>query len=242
MAFELEEIVSWGRMHAEYVRMFDLSGGDLKKKILGCADGPSGFNFGQTQRGYDVISIDPIYEYQADEIRNRVLSTKAEILDQLHKNREVYVWDAFKTPEELVDARIEALKIFLQDYEPGKREGRYLPESLPELSFQDKTFEIAVCSHLLFTFTDHLDADFHIAAINEMIRVSQEVRIFPLLDLSGKKSTHLDAVLSELEKRKIRTEILTVPYEIQHGGNKMLKVSDNRNRVRPHYSSKLSYD
>ncbi|MCD4780951.1 MAG: SAM-dependent methyltransferase [Candidatus Omnitrophica bacterium] len=224
MTFELSKIVSWGRMHDEYVRMFNLSDIDLKKKILSCADGPSGFNCYQSQKGYSVVSIDPTYQYSSREIREQVLSVKAEVLTQLQKNLKVFVWNKFKSPEELIDARINAMEVFLKDYELGKKDGRYLSESLPKLSFMDKTFDIVLCSHFLFTYSTHLDTNFHIAAILEMLRVSSEVRVFPLLDLNGQPSIHVNDVLNELKQRNIHSEILTVPYEIQCGGNQMLRT------------------
>ena len=46
----------------------------------------------------------------------------------------------------------------------------------------DDSFDLALCSHLLFLYTDHLDAAFHIAAVQELLRVAGEVRIFPAAD------------------------------------------------------------
>lgn len=39
MAFELNQIVPWGRSYDEYVAMFSLSPQDLEKSLLGCGDG-----------------------------------------------------------------------------------------------------------------------------------------------------------------------------------------------------------
>ena len=48
---------------------------------------------------------------------------------------------------------------------------------------------MALCSHLLFLYSDHLDAAFHRAAIRDLCRVAGEVRIFPLLALGGRVAT-----------------------------------------------------
>ena len=61
MGFALEKVVPWGRSYDEYVAMFGLTEVDLKSRILGCGDGPAGFNTELTRRGGHVISIDPIY-------------------------------------------------------------------------------------------------------------------------------------------------------------------------------------
>ena len=51
MSFTLEKIVPWGRSFDEYISMFSLSANDLKKKILGCGDGPASFNAELTKIG-----------------------------------------------------------------------------------------------------------------------------------------------------------------------------------------------
>lgn len=63
MAFELENIVPWGRNIAEYRWMFMLSDDDLKKKIAGFGDGPASFNSGAAKQGYSVTSYDPVYQF-----------------------------------------------------------------------------------------------------------------------------------------------------------------------------------
>ncbi|MCA9392883.1 MAG: SAM-dependent methyltransferase [Candidatus Omnitrophica bacterium] len=225
MSFELSKIVSWGRQHDEYVRMFDLSAADLKLNILSCADGPSGFNRKQHQDGHAVVSIDPLYRHSAEEIREHVLAAKEEVLAQLQNNRDVFVWKRFRTPQELVDARIAAMETFVADFDAGREQGRYRAESLPELSFPAKSFDLAVCSHLLFTYSAHLDTAFHIAAVLEMTRVAREVRVFPLLDLNGHTSVHLPEVLAELSRHSVQAAVTPVPYELQRGGNQMLRIT-----------------
>ncbi len=72
MAFTLDKLVPWGRSLDEYRRMFALTDADLAKRILGCADGPASFNAEMTGIGRSVVSCDPIYEFSAEEIRQRI--------------------------------------------------------------------------------------------------------------------------------------------------------------------------
>ena len=58
MGFTLEKVVPWGRSYEEYLCMFDLSETDLQRRILGCGDGPAGFNAMMKQRGGRVVSFD----------------------------------------------------------------------------------------------------------------------------------------------------------------------------------------
>ena len=50
MGFTLENVVPWGRSYDEYVSMFDLTEVDLGLRLLGCGDGPAGFNAALTPR------------------------------------------------------------------------------------------------------------------------------------------------------------------------------------------------
>ena len=65
-------------------------------------------------------------------------------------------------------------------------------------------------------YSDRLDYTFHLEALKELIRVTkEEVRLFPLTDLSGKISTYLPQLLEEIAPLVKGTEIADVPYEFQ---------------------------
>jgi hypothetical protein len=51
------------------------------------------------------------------------------------------------------------MKIFLDDYKAGRAEGRHLVAALPELPFNDREFDLCLCSHLLFLYSAQLSAD-----------------------------------------------------------------------------------
>ena len=75
-----------------------------------------------------------------------------------------------------------AMRRFLEDFPAGLEKGRYHPDALPLLGFEDSQFDLALSSHFLFTYSEQLSADFHVAAIKEMCRVADETRVFPLLN------------------------------------------------------------
>ena len=204
--------------------MFSLSEGDLQKKILGCGDGPSSFNAHLTRQGGTVISIDPLYQFSEDEIRDRILDTYPVVLEQTRIHFHQFNWTELKSVENLGDVRMAAMNEFLSDFPSGYREGRYRQEGLPSLSFEQDSFELALCSHLLFLYSDHFSLKFHIASINELCRVSSETRIFPLVNLSSQESPYLKEILSVFEKEGFDVQIETVAYEFQKGGNTMLKI------------------
>ena len=224
MAFELNDIVPWGRSFDEYVRIFDLTEDELALTILGCADGPSSFNRKITKRGGKAISCDPIYEFNTEQLRERIEGTYDKVMEQTYKNERNFVWDYIKSPDELGKIRMEVMSEFIADFKTGKQQGRYLAESLPKLPFGNRHFDLALCSHFLFLYTKQLSLEFHLTSIMEMCRVAKEVRIFPLLDLDAKKSGHLPAICSELRAAGLNVEIRKVPYEFQHRGNEMMRI------------------
>lgn len=224
MAFRYEQVVPWGRSFEEYVRMFGLTDDELNLRILGCGDGPASFNSEMARRGKTAVSIDPIYQFSAEELGQRIDETYPVVIGETYENREKYVWKTIRSVEELGRIRMAAMEAFLADYEQGKREGRYINAELPTLPFRDMEFDIALCAHFLFLYTDILSLGFHIDAINEMCRVSKEVRIFPLLDMNSDRSIYVDPVKIEFRCQGKTVVEDRVNYEFQRNGNTVLKI------------------
>ena len=222
MGFTLDQVVPWGRNLEEYRRMFSLTDDDLALKVLGCADGPASVNAELYEQGRAYVSLDPIYQFSARQIRERVVTTTPIIAKQLEENRADYQWEHYASPRHLVQARRAAMDTFLRDFKQHRTSQRYVTGSLPTLPFADQCFDLVLCSHCLFTYSAQLDKAFHQQAMLEMCRVGREVRVFPLLALNGEPSCHLPDVLDFLEEHNILTELVTVDYEFQKGGNQLL--------------------
>lgn len=230
MAFQLAQVVPWGRTFEEYERMFALSAADLTRSILGCGDGPASFNAEGTQRGLHITSVDPLYAATRAQIAQRIAETTPTIISQLQENKDDFVWDYFSSAETLVAIRTHAMQAFLEDYDAGRTAGRYLEAALPTLPFADGAFDLALCSHLLFLYSDHLSSSFHCDAITEMMRVAHEVRVFPLVSLAGSPSPHLNAVIDTAQSAGWQVQLETVAYEFQRGGNNMLRLTRPANK------------
>jgi SAM-dependent methyltransferase len=224
MSFTLSQVVPWGRSFDEYVAMFALTDIDLGGRILGCGDGPASFNAVLTKRGGRVVSVDPLYRFAAQEIRERIRRTYPEVLAQTRKNAHEFVWTSIKSVDDLGRLRMAAMEEFLSDYPLGLAQKRYIDGELPHLPFADKSFDLAVCSHFLFLYSAHLFADFHVASIKELCRVARETRIFPLLELGATESRHLQSVQARLAADGYTVSIEAVPYEFQRSGNQMMRV------------------
>ncbi len=224
MPFTIDRVVPWGRNLAEYRGMFSLAETDLQGRILGCGDGPASFNAEMTVHGHEVVSADPLYAFSVSAIRQKGEEIFDEMMDQVRQNRDDFVWTYVPSINALGRRRMKALHKFLADYPQGKAEGRYLDASLPDLPFHDLTFDLALSSHFLFLYSREFDLAFHIRAIQEMLRVASEARIFPLLQLGGLPSPHVQGVMEFFRSQGCEVALESVDYEFQKGGNQMLRL------------------
>jgi hypothetical protein len=225
MSFTLSRVVPWGRSFAEYRGMFALSDPDLAGRILGCGDGPASFNAEATSEGCRVVSMDPIYQFSAEQIESQVKQVAPRLIEQTRSNAHEFTWSVFQSVDDLAAARMAAMSKFIADYSRADAGERYVAAALPVLPFPDKTFDLALCSHLLFLYSEQFDAAFHVRSILELARVAIEVRIFPLMELGTRVSRHLEAVCAEVRTHGFAVAKVRVPYEFQKGGNEMLRVS-----------------
>jgi hypothetical protein len=221
---ELEDVVPWGRSFDEYKEIFSLTETDLKKSILGCGDGPASFNAQLSAQGGRVVSIDPTYRFTAKQLQNRISEVYDEIIPQMHINKEKYIWSSIPSVEELGSIRMSAMDKFFADYDGGKEESRYVEASLPNLNFIDKQFDLALCSHFLFLYSEQVTLDEHVECVKELCRVAKEIRVYPLVALNGEISSHLNKVISELKGQNFSVSLVNVKYRFQKGATQMLVV------------------
>ena len=203
MAMQLDRVVPFGRSLDEYRTMFSLSHDDLDKEIVGVADGPASFNAEMQALGKRVISVDPLYAFRPAEIEQRFHAVVDGIMRQVKETPDDWVWTFHQSPDQLRERRVQALTRFLTDYERGTTDGRYVTGDPARLAFSDAQFELALCSHFLFLYSDHFSYAFHRAAFFEMLRIAEEVRVFPLLTLALKPSPYSHAASSEPRSRQL---------------------------------------
>jgi hypothetical protein len=204
--------------------MFLLTPEDRDKSILGCGDGPASFNAEWSALGGRVISVDPIYQFEQQAIRERIRDVYDEILSKMESDRDRYDWDDIPSMEALGTLRMKAMNRFLDDYVKGRSDGRYRMGQLPNLEFADNSFELALCSHYLFLYSQHVDYSTHLQSLLELARVSAEVRIYPLVTLEGTPSPYLDPVMESLVSHGLKVNLQSVPYRFQKGAHNMLVI------------------
>ena len=224
MAVFLDNVVPWGRSRKEYELMFGLTARDLSVGVLDCGGGPASFTAELSASGMRAVSVDPIYLLSGSEIWERFKATVTPMLAQVRATPEDWIWTYHRDPDDLLANRRAAIEKFLADYDDGLREHRYIVGELPSLPLDSGSFGLAVCSHLLFLYSDLLSEAFHIQSTLELCRVAHEVRLFPLLTLQREPSPYLAPVRVALESEGLISEVVSVDYELQRGGNQMLRI------------------
>ncbi len=210
---------------AEYRSMFALDDEALSVSILGCGDGPASFNAEATRRGWRVTSVDPIYQFTRSSIEQRIAEVRVDIMAQLRESEGDYVWRNIESPDQLESMRLTAMDDFLSDFDMGLAQERYVVGSVPDLPFRDNAFDLALCSHFLFLYSQQFGYDEHLQSVLELVRVAKQVRIFPLSSMHDlKASVHLAPILSELRNRGFQSDIVSVDYEFMRGATEMLTI------------------
>lgn len=217
MTLQLENVVITGRTFEEYSSFFDLKIEDLKgKKVLDCPSGASSFVSTLKQNDIDVVGVDLLYEFDLKSIETQGYKT----IEKIYKDTswmDANKMDFYKSKENHRNHREMALKTFVQNY----KSENYVFAKLPNLPFENKEFDIALSSHLLFVYDNMLDYEFHKDSILELLRVSKEVRIFPLVDFKNSRvdeeknfSPFVYKILDELSK-DFKCEIIKTDFELQ---------------------------
>ena len=221
--FNLGGIVPWGRRFDEYEAFFALSDVATSTRIVDVGGGPASFAREAAARGFRVTAVDPIYQAAPQAIRDQFEVTAKAMRAGMVAAAYRFNWNFYGSEERVHQRRREALDLFLEDF--VQNNARYVTGSLPHLPFGDGQFDIALSSHLLFLYGDDLDGAFHLAAMRELLRVAREVRVFPLVNLDGRPSSHLPVVMRALAAEGYVPQLQDVDFEFQIGATKMLRVT-----------------
>ena len=206
------------RSFAEYRAMFDVADGPPDGLVVDCCAGGSSFAAEVAERGGAAIAVDPVYALGAGAIRRSVTASLGGGNAIIADHGDSFVWDWYGDPANRDRMRADAAGRFLADL--ARRPSAYLAGALPHLPLATASARLALCSHLLFTWSDRLDAEWHRAALAELVRVAREVRVFPLVvQGTGAEVPFLGALIDEFHG-----EVREVPYEFQRGAHAMLVI------------------
>jgi SAM-dependent methyltransferase len=211
------------RSFEEYRAMFALSDADLHGDILDCPGGGASFTARAAAiDGVRALAVDPVYTTPGADLARLVIAETERGSLHTAAGADRYRWDFFGDIDGHRRIRRHSARLFARDLLSNPH--RYVPAALPALPFADRSFDLVLSSHLLFTYADRLDLEFHRRCLLELHRLARTaVRIFPLLDQAGRPLDSLvDQLRADLEAAGITTAIRAANYEFQRGGNQML--------------------
>lgn len=213
-----------GRSYDEYLKFFNLDGYFLKNKsFLDCAAGASSFTCHMNQKEYDSRAADIVYGEEAQKLARRCSDHLNILIEALLPLQDHFRWSFFSDLEDLRKHRSTACQDFIIDYQKNKNKS-YIKADITRLPFKDNSFDLVLCSHLLFIYDHRLNYDFHLKSVQEMMRVAkEEVRIYPLVKHKKKKSIFVKRIINDLAPQA-DIRIVKVDYEFRRGGNQMMQI------------------
>ncbi|TVY00451.1 class I SAM-dependent methyltransferase [Cohnella terricola] len=211
-AYPQTGVASTCRSFDEYRAMFRLEDEILRRgPVLDVAGGASSFTAQLDAMGIPAVAVDPFYDGLSEQViadgYKEIEVSSAKIAAMANS----YDWSFYGSPENHRRIRESSMDLFAEHFRNETTRSRYYAASLPNLPFEDDTFQLAVCSHFLFLYSDAFDKRFHAAAIAELLRVLRpggELRIYPLITLKWEEPSFLNELLEEL-KGVAQVEFLT---------------------------------
>lgn len=222
----LDRVVFYGRTLREYQLIFGFDHEMYKgRKVLDCPAGASSFTAEAVMLGVNATAVDPMFGKPAADLLKGGEADINHVMGGVSKSLDAFNWSFYPTPQALRSYRKTALTRFVHDYAKPESAERYVNASLPNLPFGDKSFDMALGGHFLFTYADKLDYDFHLKSALELVRVSHEVRIYPVVGRNGCKPGFFNDLLSALAKAGVKSELLPSHFEFQKGGGEILRLT-----------------
>lgn len=214
------------RSFEEYCQMFALTNADLTKSILDCAGGGSSFAFELSQRGENVVAVDIAYRNKPENLRELVLAGVEQTRKNIAVSPEQYNWNGFfSSPANHIKTREKSASTFMNDFSTAPS-GRYLAADMQNLPFSGESFDLVLCSHLLFIYAESIDVNMHLRLIREMLRVTKyEVRIFPLVGFECDATETLATVLESADSLNAKAQIIPVSYSFFKNTGQMLSLT-----------------
>ena len=233
-AFELSSVALFGRGFDEYLRMFALDPAALAaRRLLDVAAGPSSFTAEAHARGLAAVAVDPMYGPPVAALASHIDLDYARVLAEQRRKSGLLRFTYFASIEEAERSRRAAAARFLADYESGFVQGRYRGGALPRLPLADRSADLVLCAHLLFTYARFFDYAWHRQACLELARVAaQEVRLHPVSGVDGKPYPELGRLRADLAREGIFSRVIPVDYEFFLGTGTTLVLSHQEDRLR----------
>jgi hypothetical protein len=234
--FAFTKVLFFGRTLAEYEQMFNFVASDwIGRNVLDCPGGPASFTAETNALGINTIACDPLYSEDIETLKQRI---ELEIPECLERQAKVqHLFDPDKKPS-YPQQKMQAFHRFLDDLSSPTASGHYVSGALPNLPFANDSFDVALSGNFLFLYSDYKEGgmlfdspftyEFHLASILEFLRVSREIRIYPIKGPHKESVSFLPALISQLQARDHDAHIVPVPYRDVVAAHDMLVVKRGR--------------
>jgi hypothetical protein len=206
-ALELPRVVFFGRSGAEACRFFNLELADWQgASLLDCPGGPGSLLPMARRSGLEVLAVDPLYALEPEALERRCRDDIAFTMERLHQSPTVR--PGFNL-EPYQQEKLVALEDFLADRQAHP--ASYRAGALPELPLPDRSFDLVLSGHLLFSYSpladgglnelNDFDLAWHRRALAELLRVCRrELRIYPAhtITLPTRVHPYVEPLIAEL--------------------------------------------
>ncbi|MFB5192528.1 class I SAM-dependent methyltransferase [Alicyclobacillus fastidiosus] len=216
------------RSFQEYVDMFQLSSDMFVGTILDVAAGASSFTAEANRKGFQSIAVDPRYALDPKSIYEHGKRETKAATEKLANLLDTYDWDYYGSLQAHEQNREHSLELFFEDYRGDTRHQRYVEGSLPNLPVVDNSFSLILCSHFLFLYEGQFNVQFHLGAIQELVRVCKsggQILIYPLVTFTGEPYPQLDELKTVLKSEGIVTEQIPTTFRFLKGANHVLRIT-----------------
>ncbi|SDD90096.1 class I SAM-dependent methyltransferase [Natrinema hispanicum] len=221
--YETDKFAFIGRTFTEYQQMFNFDPATWAGQcVLDCPAGPCSFVAEAHDHGIEALGVDKMYGRSPATLSEICAADIETAMTALDRVEDLYVWEFYDDISELADYREQAALRFLYDYAHNGE--RYVYADLPALPFADQEFDLVLSAHFLFLYDDRLSYKFHLETIRELLRISGQLRIFPLHGFDAEQSELVAELVETLQSEGYTTDIRVVPFEFQRGANKMLVI------------------
>ncbi|EMA23371.1 hypothetical protein [Haloarcula argentinensis] len=221
--YEIDDFAFLGRTFTEYQQIFDFDPANWAgKRVLDCPAGPCSFVAEAHNHGIEAIGVDKMYDRSPAALSKVCAEDIETAMNALDGVEDLYVWDFYDDTSELRTYRERAATRFLSDY--SHNSDRYVSANLPATPFADQVFDLVLSAHFLFLYDDRLSHEFHLETTRELLRISNQLRVFPLHGFDANQSELVAELIQNLRSEGYSTDIREVPFEFQRGANKMLVV------------------
>ncbi|MCU7823450.1 hypothetical protein [Kitasatospora sp. DSM 101779] len=199
----------------EYCTSFGLSRAGLRGlpgPLLDCPGGAAGLAAEARALGCRVVAADPLYAAPPAVLAGLALAGRDAMAARMRSTPQRYPSARHLRHDKYLRSWDRARELFAADR--AAHPERYVAAELPRLPFADGTFALTLSSYLLFAYPERFGPDEQLAALLELVRVTDpagEVRVHPLHDGDGRRCPHLDGLRAALGRHGVASEITVRP-------------------------------